>query len=345
VAVACTTVIWLAAADGVGTADGRAIAAERAASSYAAMQRYYASPGGGAYTESYPAGGPARAWPYSQVLAATVDMQHIGRASSNDVAKRIAGLSAYDGGEGYAPVFGARGNLFYDDNLWIALALDRASSRPPTVVKLFGLVARGWDPDASQRCAGGVFWTRDPSIRDRNAVTTANAALLGIRLYERARVRRFLAFAQRAYAWADRCLARDDGLIADHIRADGSVDWTAWSYNQGAMIATAVHLYGATRDRTYLREAEQRADATLAHLGDPVAAGEPAAFLAIFYRDLLELTKLEPDRADRAAVRRFADEAWLRRRDPKTGLFRFGRTPTLLDQAAMVQVYAALAAA
>jgi hypothetical protein len=40
----------------------------------------------------------------------------------------------------------------------------------------------------------------------------------------------------------------------------------------------------------------------------------------------------------------FADEAWKKARDPKTGLFHFsGRPATLLDQAAMVQVYAELA--
>ena len=39
----------------------------------------------------------------------------------------------------------------------------------------------------------------------------------------------------------------------------------------------------------------------------------------------------------------FAD-AWTTARDPATGLFSFGRPTRLLDQAALVQVYAALAA-
>ena len=276
-------------------------------------------------------------------------MRRLGRTPTSDLDQRIAGLSDYEVGDGYAPIFGGRGELFYDDNLWIALALDRVADETrstaalPTVRKLFSLAESGWDTDSMHPCTGGVFWTRSAAVRDRNAVTTANAALLATRLYERSQAPRYLGFARRAYAWTDRCLARDDGLVADHIRIDGSIDWSGWTYNQGAMIATAVHLYRATNDRSYLREAEERADATLAKLSDPIAAREPASFLAIFYRDLLELTRLEPSRGDRAAVERFADLAWRTRRDRKTGLFRFGQAATLLDQAAMVQVYAQLA--
>ena len=48
-------------------------------------------------------------------------------------------------------------------------------------------------------------------------------------------------------------------------------------------------------------------------------------------------------RTDRAAVARFADEAWAKARDPKTGVFHFDHNAgTLLDQAAMVQIYALL---
>jgi hypothetical protein len=111
------------------------------------------------------------------------------------------------------------------------------------------------------------------------------------------------------------------------------------------MIASGVLLYLATGTRRYLEDAEQTANAALREIGDPLASGEPPVFLAIFYRDLLMLTAVDRGRAtDRAAVEQFGDEAWSHARDPRTGLFSFsGRGPTLLDQAAMVQVYAELA--
>ena len=110
------------------------------------------------------------------------------------------------------------------------------------------------------------------------------------------------------------------------------------------MIAAGVHLYRATGKRQYLLDAERTADAALRKIGDPLSSGEPPVFLAIFYRDLLDLTDALPARPHRAAVEAFADEAWTHARNPATGLFSFDRRgPTLLDQAAMVQVYAELA--
>jgi predicted alpha-1,6-mannanase (GH76 family) len=175
-------------------------------------------------------------------------------------------------------------------------------------------------------------------------VTTANAALLAVRLYARTGAKAYLGFAQQAYEWTERCLGRPDGLVADHIDLKGRIDGHTWSYNQGAMVAVGVRLYKATGKRRYLADAERTANRALATIGDPLASREPPVFLAIFFRDLHELTSVVPKRADRAAEEAFADEAWSRARDPRTGLFRFdGRQPTLLDQAAMVQVYAELA--
>src|SRR5262249_46251925 len=146
--------------------------------------------------------------------------------------------------------------------------------------------------------------------------------------------------ARRAYRWSERCLGTPTGLVADHIDRDGTVDERTWSYNQGAMIATGVSLYRATGDRQFLHDAERTATAALALLKDPLGSGEPASFLAIFYRDLLVLKAP----SGRAAAESFADAAWARARDGRTGLFHFGETyATLLDQAAMVQIYAALA--
>ena len=180
---------------------------------------------------------------------------------------------------------------------------------------------------------------------DRNTVTTANAALLALALYQRSGSASDLAWAQRAYDWTKRCLGTPSGLLADHIDLAGSVDGHTWSYNQGAMIAAGVRLFRATGQPGYLADAERTADAAEAKIGDPLASGEPPFFLAIFFRDVKELTDAVPGRTDRAEAERFADEAWARARDPKTGLFHFsGRGPTLLDQAAMVQIYAELAA-
>lgn len=356
-AVSLLIVVVLVAVGGAAADPSHDLARQRALASYAAMQKYFYSPATRSYTGTYPAGKRAQAWPYSQALWATVDLARlpgVGGEFRGDLLQRIRSLSAYNRPQPrrpdeYAPVYGGQGNVYYDDNLWIALALVRATgvlhdtATLAAARQIFTLVGDGWDTNASHPCPGGVFWTRSGNNHDRNTVTTANAALLAMLLYERSPSPLYLTWAERAYAWVQGCLGTPSGLVADHLDLKGRADPHTWSYNQGAMIAAGVRLFKATGKRRYLADAERTASASLAAIGDPLASGEPAVFLAIFYRDLLDLAQVDgrPDR--RAALERFADEAWARARDPKTGLFHFGHGPTLLDQAAMVQVYAELA--
>jgi Glycosyl hydrolase family 76 len=325
----------------------------RALAAYAVMQRSFYDRPTRSYAGVYPPRGRAQAWPFSQALWATLDVAALPRTGGDvrsDLLERIGSLSAYSRPEQgrpveFAPKYGGVGTVYNDDNLWIALGLLAATdvthdpSQVATARQLFALVGDGWDTNPSHPCPGGVFWTRDGANRDRNTVTTANSALLALALYGRSGSSGYLAWARKAYEWTKRCLGRDDGLVNDHLDLRGTIDEHTWSYNQGAMIAAAVRLYHATGERRYLADATRTADAALASLDDPLASGEPPFFLAIFYRDLLELRH-----SDRAAIQAFADEAWLKARDSRTGLFHFGgRQPTLLDQAAMVQIYAELA--
>jgi hypothetical protein len=322
------------------------------------MQRYFYSSSDGSYAGTYPPLHKAQAWPFSQALWATVDVAAMPGAVPDaraDLLARIRALSAYSRPEAgrpaeFAPVYGGYGVVYNDDNLWIALGLVSASNVVPgtrslaTARELFDMVEDSWDTSRSDPCSGGIFWTRNGANRDRNTVTTANAALLALRLYQSSGSRSYLTWAEKAYAWTKQCLGQSNGLISDHIDLRGDVDRSTWSYNQGAMIAAGARLYLATGSRQYLADAEQTANSALRKIGDPLASGEPPVFLAIFYRDLLELDGVDQRRNDRAAIERFADEAWARARDSSTGLFHFqGRSPTLLDQAAMVQVYAELA--
>jgi predicted alpha-1,6-mannanase (GH76 family) len=269
----------------------------------------------------------------------------------------ISGLDSYrhasDGELVYDAVYHGHEHVFSDDNAWIGLALIDASdvlhdrALLASAARVFRTIESGWSLTARDSCPGGIYWVRANANKQRGAVSSANAALIAALLYLHTHERSDLVWAERAYAWTRRCLHAPAGLVADHIDPDGTVDERVWSYNQGAMIAAGVRLYQATRDVHYLREAEQTADASLDVFRDPIGSREPAPFLAIFYRDLLALAAVDGTRnpAIRAAVASFAGAAWSRERDGQTGLFHFGETAaSLLDQAAMVQIYATLAA-
>jgi len=339
----------------------------RAIASYEAMQRYLYLPDVKLYKEQYPEQ-PGQnpysyVWPFSQAMAATIDLagiRKIGAQYKDDVGDRLEGVELYwnntttpPGYDSYVrPPLGWGGDKFYDDNEWIALeqvqwyrmtgdqqALARAK-------QVFDLVVYGWDNDPTHPCPGGVFWTQASWSRDRNTVSNAPGAELGLHLYEITGDRYYFDWAKRMYDWVNTCLLAPNGLYWDHIDLAGNIEKTQWSYNQGTMIGASVLLYRITGDSQYLRRAEAIADAALEYYG---GAGrlyrQDPPFNAIFFKNLLLLESINHDKRYRKMMQDYADEMWRSARDPETGLFVFEATkPTsLLYHAAMVQIYATLA--
>lgn len=353
-----------------------ATAAARAAESYAAMQQYlYRNDATSLYHERYPiqsGDNPySYVWPLSQAYTATVDMALLGGYQS-DVQARDAALAHYysSRGEspntGVAPVqpslpgydsyvdppLGGSGDKYYDDNDWIGLASieqyqqDGDQASLARAQGIFNLAVSGWDTNLSHPAPGGVFWTEGSLSQDRNTVSTMPSAELGLRLYQATHDPNDLAWARRMYNWVYSNL-RDpsDGLYWDHINLAGQINTAKWSYNQGVPIGVNVLLYQVTGNRTYLQRAEQIANAALRHFSSSVLFQQPAVFDAIYFRNLLLLYQVDQNPAYAAAVVNYGDTAWNSHRDATTGLFHFGgsTSTSLLDQAAMTQIYAVLA--
>ena len=329
--------------------------AYRAAVSYWAMQHTFLDRSHGVYREESGRGDTARAWPYSQALAATLAMTKVpnrGRLYFADAGRRVSGLAGYHRTDGaFAALRGPKGAIYYDDNEWIALELLRwydLRSSPQALAgakRLFKLVVSAWDSDQTHACPGGVFWTTERGNRDRNTVTTATGALLGLELYSRTHDQTQLSWARRMLAWVSTCMLAPDGLLWDHLELDGTRDETHWSYNQGTAIGANVLLYRLTGDETALERAEALADASLAYFDRNPGGMEPPFFLAIWFRNLLALESVDGDARYRQALQQYADAVWDRQREQSTGLFHFhgSRSAKLLEQAAMVQIYALLA--
>jgi predicted alpha-1,6-mannanase (GH76 family) len=278
----------------------------------------------------------------------------------------------------YPPLpLGHGGDTYFDDNTWVALDLVQAHrmrvaglmrGREAVLERaraLFELVAAGWCRDP-RPYPGGVYWVDASWNRDRGAAVTAGLAVLALHLHdlttpetvpdseiESAAARaRYLDTATTAYRWLRETLWIADGpeagLYHDKVLEDGGIDTTQWTYNQGFAVAAGAVLHRATGEAAYLEQARQTADAALAWYGARAYQGQPAIFVAIFFRNLLQLTALTGSTAYRAAMQAYADRAWddPSIHDPATDLFTFEgpSTPcTLLDQAAMVQILALLA--
>ncbi|MCM3597888.1 glycoside hydrolase family 76 protein [Metabacillus idriensis] len=339
---------------------------ERAVQSYEALQHYFYEEDSKLYLEEYPyqSGNPySYVWPFSQAMAGTIDLSGVPKIGSNyedDVQDRLKALELYRNEEkqpkGYdsyvlAP-YGYGGDFFYDDNEWIGLEfiqLYKMTHQKKYLEKakeIFDLVVYGWDGDPSHPAAGGVFWTQANWSSDRNTISNAPGAELGFHLYELTGKGYYFHWAKKMYDWTNENMLAPNGLFWDHIDLAGTIEKTQWSYNQGVMIGANVLLYRITHKKEYLKRAEEIADASIAYYQEGERLyKQPARFNAIFFKNLLLLEAETKNKEYYSHMQAYADRVWKDYRDPETGLFRFeGEQPiTLLEQSAMVQIYASLA--
>lgn len=254
------------------------------------------------------------------------------------------------------------GDRYYDDNCWTgsnllqhhlstataatSVALDRAKA-------VFSYIRTGWTTDLPN--AGGVRWVDASFNGDRAADSTAGWAKLGAHLYDASGrdTATYRDTAIQAYTWLKTYLRAGNGLYANSMRADGQIDPKQWIYNQGIVIGAAVLLHRVTGGAQYLDDAVSLADLTLTTFGkDPYYSGPDGAyagraiFNAIFFRNLLMLYAVTHTDRYVQAMRQYADAVWSdpQVHDTRTNLFKLngGSRHSLLDQAAMVQVFALL---
>lgn len=350
------------------TAGGGGVYARRAEASYAALQRYFYDRTSSFYLQTYPRTGSnpwSYVWPFTQAMVATqvmAGLPAVGARYAGEVADRFRALEVYwnsastpPGYDSYLrPPYGQGGTKFYDDNEWIALAFllrhNMALHGDRTALtragQIFALVVAAWDTDPNHPAPGGVFWSQNPANGNRNTVSNAPGAEVGLRLYLATRQRYYLDWATRMYEWVRSNMLAPNGLYWDHIDLAGNIEMTQWSYNQGVMIGAGILLYRATGLEKYLTQARATATAALDYYAkDERYFTQPAQFHAIFFSNLLQLWSAAPDPSYWSAMRWYADESYRRFRDPATGLYRFGGTNpvTLLEQSAMVRIEGMLA--
>jgi Glycosyl hydrolase family 76 len=351
--------------------------AERAARAYTAMQRTFGR-AGGLYRRDgrlQLPGSTAHLWPYSRAFVATLDMAGVpaelvpGFDAEAAISDHLLALERYWDSRRRPPAYssdlvGARlgGDRYYDDNAWVGLALVQLERLRPGSADLeraqavFQFAASGWD-----HRAGGVFWVEQgrglgARNHDRNAVSTAPNAQLALHLEELGAPPSAPVGPREMYDWVLEALdaSRDSddpgtGLFWDKWRGDGTLDRAFWSYNQGSMVGLNV-LLARRVDRhgqAYLRRAEAIAGKALRRYAGLGYEREPAAFTAIFFRNLLLLRAATADPALRADIidtmRGYTDFVWEARRDRRDQFHLRNGGVTLLNQSAMVQLLALLA--
>lgn len=350
-------------------ADTRARLAQRSTDSWDALQEAFFDTDMQQYRErANGAGWPPYAylWPLSQVVAAGNDLARLPtRDDADDNTGMLLELLAlteryFDADRstpGYSsyllPPYGDGGDRYYDDNVWLGLELLRAyelTGHPVALeraTEVLNFMLSGWDSDPAHHAMGGIAWIENDNNGNRNTVSTAPTIELALRLStytdDPDRQAVYWSWATRLYGWMNANLQADNGMYWDHVRADGIIDTTLHSYNQGAMIGANVWLYRVSGERVYLDRAINLAEVSSAWFRNGGRDDQPIAFNALYFRRLLELNDLRPTQAWVDLVLDEADLLWTRARDRDSGLMTTSAPLTLLDQAAAVQIFGMLA--
>ena len=252
-------------------------------------------------------------WPYSQVLHAFAISDRVsGPARFPGLAR---GVQAYRHPQGGYRESVGRGQRFFDDNAWVGLAflqrhLYSGGSRSRQRAKdIDDFVWSGLDP-----ASGGVLWVEGGDTL--NACSTGAGALLHTLVG--GDIRRSLQFLAE--------LRNSEGLVRDHVRADGSIEPSVYSYNQGLLIAAAER---AGR-LDLAREAVEAGDSyfTAERLWE-----QPLAFNAVYAKARLRL-------GPAAAIDQYADRLTADGRDEQGWFTKAGRYDDghVLDTAAALQI-------
>ena len=289
---------------------------------------------------------PAHLWPTSQVVSAALTRAVVFATAAsatpmtinptNDVADLDAGLARFGLADVYAGsvrrVF-SRPNVFLDDNAWIALNLletgllqrqnvlpgdpRESSHRARSLIQFLGT---GESPE------GGVEWKVGGDTR--NTCSTAPAGLAALRLVELERALNLdsanhdelIRFAERCSAFV-MSLRNEDGLIADHIRADGSIEPSVYSYNQGTSIGLELALGRVAESDKAVTSAQVLADAAVGHYSEPNQLwAQSPAFVVIFLRHLGTLRAHTGSEVGHAMQKQWLERA-INARDPATGFY------------------------
>jgi hypothetical protein len=232
----------------------------------------------------------------------------------------------------------------------------------------------GWAGSASFE-PGGIHWVQQGvgtglGNHSRTTNSTAPNAELALLLenFDPANAANYDAGASAMYGWVNHYLYNVNSnptdfygpnpnhdpskpaLMFDSVTTNDTISTSLFTYNQGTMIAANVREYQKTGNSAYLSNAEAIASIALSTFTESNLINQSAAFNAIYFRALLVLYAATSDTTLKSniiqAIQAYADDAWNNHRS-SNGLFSFasssGTGYQLLDQGAMLQIYAMLA--
>ena len=232
---------------------------------------------------------------------------------------------------------------FYDDNQWIAIAYLDAYNRTleaeylKKAMMIYDYMITGID----EKAGGGLYW-KEGDFSTKNTCSNAPAILVALQLYKITKEKKYMEMALSVYDWTNKTLRAPEGLFYDAIKIPGGeIDRKFYTYNSGAMLQANALLFGITGNQKYLTAAQQISKAAKSYFFKDKRLPGHYWFNAVLLRGSIELYHIDknPDWID--IFRNEAQRIWDEERD-EANLLGQRKEKTLIDQAAMMEIYARL---
>ncbi len=248
---------------------------------------------------------------------------------------------------------------FYDDNVWIGIDFTDMymATRNPVWLEKAREVWKFIESGTDSILGGGIYWCEQKK-HSKNTCSNAPGSVYALKLFRATADSSYLRQGKALYEWTRATLQDpDDHLYFDNKGLDGKIGEAKFAYNSGQMIQSGALLFKITGDSTYLRQAQETAEAAYRRFFSGKAkdaAGEfdllePGNiwFTAVMHRGFAELYDADSNPKYMDAFARNLDYGWTHARDAATGLFntdwsgdKTDETKWLLTQAAMCEMSA-----
>ncbi len=232
---------------------------------------------------------------------------------------------------------------FYDDNQWIAItcldAYNRTDNRNYLDIakKIYRFMMTGFDT----ACGGGLYW-KEGDHTTKNTCSNGPGILVALQLYKITKEKNYLDTALVVYTWVNTHLQSPEGVYYDNIKIPSlKIDSALYTYNTGTMLQSNVLLYNILKDKKYLEEAQRIATAAEKVFYKNKKLWGSYWFNAVL-RGYQELYKVD---RNKNRFQFFIDDAnriWQDEKDDKGLVGKKNERKSLIDQAAMIEIYARL---
>lgn len=256
----------------------------------------------------------------------------------------------------------AQSDRFYDDNVWLGIdftdvyTLTKEAKYLQKAQLIWNFIESGMDSNLG----GGIYWCEQKK-ESKNTCSNAPGSVFALKLFKATKDSTYFVKGKHLYEWTKANLQDStDYLYFDNIALNGKIGKAKFAYNSGQMMQSAALLYQLTGNKNYLTDAQDIARAChnyffmdyVTEQGNTIKLLKKGDiwFTAVMLRGFIELYQADQNKVYLDSFNQSLDYAWEHARDEK-GLFNTdfsGSTHDnrkwLLTQAAMVEMYARLAA-